>query len=180
MTTHGYRSGGCNNLIDYTKGAPPVIDAGVKKVPHTGPIPGGMYPGRIVRIKGGICPTAYRFSINFKCGGSDDTAFHFNPRFGHQVIVRNSYINGSWGNEESSGGMPMGAGEMFETVVKCFHDCFKVSVNGRHFCDYYHRLPYHRITHLNVGGDLMIQQITFAGPEPPSEIANYAAKYTAD
>ncbi|CAH1641932.1 unnamed protein product [Spodoptera littoralis] len=140
-------------------------------VPYAGIIPGGMYPGRIIKVKGGISPSAKRFATNFVCGGRDDNAFHFNPRFGDQRIIRNAYIHGSWGAEETSGGMPLAVGEMFEVVFHCLHDCFQVSVNGKHFCDFSHRLPYHRITHLKVDGDIMIQQIAFEGPKPPPEIA---------
>ncbi|CAH0698384.1 unnamed protein product [Spodoptera exigua] len=177
------------------------------KIPFTGIIPGGMYPGRIISLKCGILPAANRFAINFLCG-SRDIAFHFNPRFDQNYIVRNSCIEGSWGAEETSGGMPLVKGEAFEAAIKCFHDCFKVcltasrrkpietydsqlkivplrsrpnlspdsrgcgvSLNGKHFCDFAFRVPYSKITHFNVEGDVMVQRIAYEGPAPPPEIA---------
>lgn len=43
-----------------------------------------------------------------------DVAFHFNPRFNEQTVVRNSNINGVWGPEERGGGFPFVPGGRFE------------------------------------------------------------------
>ena len=37
--------------------------------------------------------------INLRCG--NDIAFHLNPRFNQNTLVRNTQINGSWGPEET-------------------------------------------------------------------------------
>ncbi|XP_035432398.2 galectin-4 [Spodoptera frugiperda] len=129
-------------------------------VPFTRPIPGHLLPGRKMVVKGAISPRSDRFSINLKCG-SEDIAFHFNPRFGEQKIVRNSYISGKWGHEEISGGMPLVRGEHFEAQFECNEDNFSVELNGKHFCNYSYRIPIHKITHVNVDGDVTISQITF-------------------
>ncbi|XP_022819085.1 galectin-9-like isoform X1 [Spodoptera litura] len=132
------------------------------RVPFTNSISGGMFPGRKMVVKGGIPPGSNGFSLNLVCG-SDEIAFHFNPRFGEQRIVRNSLLSGNWGAQETSGGMPLIKGEPFEAQFECQEDCIRVELNGKHFCNYTHRTPYHKITHVKGDGDVLINQITFEG-----------------
>lgn len=60
-----------------------------------------------------------RFYINLRSGS--DIAFHLNPRFNENAVVRNTQINGSWGSEERSlpRGMPFFRGQSFS--VRCRH-----------------------------------------------------------
>ncbi|XP_022819067.1 galectin-6-like [Spodoptera litura] len=133
------------------------------------PIPGGMFPGRIIRVKGSTPPKAKRFAINLKCGTKgfprDDIAFHFNPRFDLKHIVRNHFDSSieSWGDEETGGGLPLNRGECFEALIQCYYDCFKVALNDTHFCEFSHRIPYHRVSHVMIKGDVILQQITIEG-----------------
>ncbi|EDL15597.1 lectin, galactose binding, soluble 9, isoform CRA_a [Mus musculus] len=39
-------------------------------------------------ISGNVLPDATRFHINLRCGG--DIAFHLNPRFNENAVVRNT------------------------------------------------------------------------------------------
>ncbi|XP_022819072.1 galectin-5-like isoform X2 [Spodoptera litura] len=94
------------------------------RVPFTNSVSGGMYPGRKMVVKGGIPPGSNGFSLDLVCG-SDEIAFHFNPRFGEQRIVRNSLLSGNWGAEERSGGMPLIKGEPFEAQFECQEDCIR-------------------------------------------------------
>ncbi|XP_050559766.1 galectin-4 [Spodoptera frugiperda] len=124
-------------------------------------IPGGMFPGRRVRVKGSTPLGARRFGIDFQ--NNNDIAFHFNPRFTSNTIVRNHYVGGSWGSEEEGGGLPLIPGTTFNILFICLYDRFKVYIDGRHFCDFFHRVPFHRITHLTVGQDVAIESIEFGG-----------------
>ena len=52
-----------------------------------------------------ILPIIFRFHINLQCGPGEaaprpNVAFHFNPRFAAQKIVRNALADQKWGNEE--------------------------------------------------------------------------------
>ncbi|XP_036894466.1 galectin-5-like [Sturnira hondurensis] len=67
-------------------------------IPYLTAIPGGMYPSKSIIVSGTVLPNAQRFHINLRSGS--DIAFHLNPRFTENIVVRNTQINGSWGPEE--------------------------------------------------------------------------------
>ena len=57
-----------------------------------------------------------------------DVAFHFNPRFKENCVVRNTRINGKWIREERDGiGMPFCPGKRFELRITVKPDCYEVS-----------------------------------------------------
>ncbi|XP_012581555.1 PREDICTED: galectin-9 [Condylura cristata] len=129
-------------------------------LPYFTSIPGGLYPTRNILVFGTILPTAQSFYINLRSGS--DIAFHLNPRFNENAVVRNSQINSSWGCEERSlpQNMPFTRGQIFQVCILCENQCLKVTVNGQHLFEYYHRmknLP--AINHLEVGGDIQLNQV---------------------
>lgn len=140
-------------------------------IPCVHPIPGGLYPGRMIRVQGSTPPGAQRFAINFQCGPNtdprDDIALHLNFRFVEMCVVRNHLTAMSWGVEDTNGGMPLQRGESFEALILCEPQSIKVALNGIHFCEFPHRVPFQRISHLTVDGDVMIQFIGFEGAQPP-------------
>lgn len=161
--------------------APPIYNP---VVPCVHPIPGGLFPGRMVRFQGNVPPGAQRFAINFQCGPNtdprDDIAFHINFRFVEMCVVRNHLTAMNWGNvEETSGGMPLVRGQPFEALVLCDPQSFKVALNGVHFCEFAHRLPFQRISHITIDGDVMLQFIGFEGERPymsePPQYGSYGA-----
>ncbi|XP_068625887.1 galectin-5-like [Battus philenor] len=153
--------------------ASPIYDPKVPCVYH---IPGGMYPGRMIRFQGNVPHGAQRFAINLQCGPNtdprDDIALHLNFRFMEMCVVRNHLTAMSWGVEDTAGGMPLVRGEAFEALLLCEPMSIKVALNGVHFCEFPHRLPYQRISHLAVDGDVMLQYIVFEGAQapPPSQV----------
>ncbi|MGH0166941.1 UNVERIFIED_CONTAM: hypothetical protein FKN15_051830 [Acipenser sinensis] len=69
-----------------------------------------------------------RFNINFLVGYSRDIVFHLNPRILENVVVRNSFIGGSWGQEEMELEFnPFQAGQYFDvsaaTALFIYHKC---------------------------------------------------------
>ncbi|XP_063895266.1 32 kDa beta-galactoside-binding lectin lec-3 isoform X2 [Helicoverpa armigera] len=85
-------------------------------------------------------------------------------RFDEMEIVRNTFTAGAWGKEERRGGMPLCRGDPFDMLIECDEVSFMVSINGQHFCKYIHRIPYDRITHLVVFGDVKIIKCNIDAP----------------
>ena len=73
--------------------------------------------------------TVCRFAVNLRyqqLGG--DIAFHFCPRVNEGVVVRNSLLGGSWGQEErNQPSFPFQAGQQFTMIILCEPTEFKVS-----------------------------------------------------
>lgn len=64
--------------------------------------------------------------MNFDCESESLIALHFNPRFKEKCVVRNSFENGSWGNEEREGILTLNPGGDFDISFQCQEDGFKV------------------------------------------------------
>lgn len=142
-------------------------------LPFDGDIPGGLQSGKQVFIQGSIPYTAEGFAVNFKCGSGDsaDIAFHFNPRVSQNCVVRNTLQNGHWQKEERHGGMPFQKEKPFEIIFLVQDSHFKVAVNGKHFTEYQHRIPLHRIQRLQIPPGASIFFIRYDAPysySPPS------------
>lgn len=120
-------------------------------------------------------------------GSSGDVALHINPRIG-EGVVRNSFLNGSWGSEERKITYnPFGPGQFFDVSlgdpfppptdpgpavgltspfflpqlsIRCGTDRFKVFANGQHFFDYSHRFQaFHKIDMLEIEGDVNLSYV---------------------
>lgn len=71
-----------------------------------------------------------RFSINLCCKDGNN-AFHFNPRFEpSDVVVFNTFRNGSWENEERVEDMPIQPGDSFELVFIVTSEGYQVRKPG--------------------------------------------------
>lgn len=74
----------------------------------------------------------FRFVVDFVCNNPNnnktlpDIAFHFNPRFPDDVIVRNTKIDGNWGYEEREGSLVFNKGNTFVLDIYCWEEAFKV------------------------------------------------------
>ncbi|XP_026986176.1 galectin-9 isoform X8 [Sagmatias obliquidens] len=129
-------------------------------IPFFTSIPGGLYPSKSIMVSGTVLPSAQRFYINL-CSGRD-IAFHLNPRFDENAVVRNTQINSCWGSEERSlpRQMPFFRGQSFSVWIMCEGACLKLAVDGQHLCEYYHRLKnLPAINSLEVGGDIQLTHV---------------------
>ncbi|XP_003931451.3 galectin-9 isoform X2 [Saimiri boliviensis] len=129
-------------------------------MPFVTTIPGGLYPSKSIILSGTVLPSAQGFHINLCCGSH--IAFHLNPRFNENAVVRNSQINNSWGSEERSlpRKMPFTRGQSFSVWILCEGHCLKVAVDGQHLFEYYHRLwNLPDINRLEVGGDIQLTHV---------------------
>ncbi|XP_048836248.1 galectin-4-like [Brienomyrus brachyistius] len=132
-------------------------------VPYVDFIPAGMTPKRTIIIRGMVPYGANRFTINFKVAGSDDIAFHLTPRVMEGVVMRNSYLEGYWGEEENDINFcPFQEGQYFEISIRCGNRRYKVYVNGQHLCNFSHRIhPFGKVDRLEVIGDVQLSYIHF-------------------
>uniref|UniRef100_A0A8C0NBU4 Galectin n=1 Tax=Canis lupus familiaris TaxID=9615 RepID=A0A8C0NBU4_CANLF len=146
-----------------TKLPPPAADLPLspqQPMPFFTSIPGGLYPSKSIIVSGTVLPGAKRFHINLRSG--NDIAFHLNPRFNENTVVRNTQINNSWGSEERSlpRKMPFVQGQSFSVWIMCEGHCFKVAVDGEHLFEYYHRLKnLLAINNMEVAGDVQLTHV---------------------
>ncbi|XP_029164320.1 pro-resilin-like [Nylanderia fulva] len=135
------------------------------EIPYVGKVEGGLRAGSLVTIQGQVPPHAVRFAINYQLGPTlnprDDIAIHVSPRFPEGFITRNSIESMAWGAEENFGPMWIHLGEKFEIKILCDYHCYKIAINGRHFAEFAHRLPFIKVTHLVIDGDVEIHSITY-------------------
>ncbi|XP_075121025.1 galectin-9B-like isoform X2 [Leptodactylus fuscus] len=155
---HFPQGGGCNPAPFNPGQFPPANYA----IPYQTNIYGGLFPSKVIVIRGAAgAHHPKRFHINLKFGG--EIAFHFNPRFDENTIVRNSKLNGSWGKEERqlhSCGMCFAPGQSFVIEIVCEHNHFRVNVNGNHVCNFNHRVPHlQQIDTLQIEGDVVLQHV---------------------
>ncbi|XP_003493369.1 collagen alpha-1(I) chain [Bombus impatiens] len=140
----------------------PVLDP---PIPYVGAVEGGLIPGKMVKIRGKVPPNAVRFAVNYQLGPTlnprDDIAIHVSPRFAEGFITRNHIVSMTWGPEENDGPMWIQPGQEFEMFLLCDFPCYKIAINGRHFAEFVHRLPYEKVTHLVIDGDVEVQSITY-------------------
>lgn len=140
-------------------------------VPFTGPIFGGLRQGTMILIQGHPQTTVKRFDINLLCQNGD-VAFHFNPRFDEgRVVVCNTMQQGQWGPEERALGMAFQAGVYFEVIINVQAQCYQVSINGSHFLEYRHRIPFYTVQTLEIKGDVSLNCINFPGTNVPPPYA---------
>jgi hypothetical protein len=147
-------------------------------LPFVTTIPGGVFPGKAITIRGSsIDAEPYRFAIDLCCGllvqgdHQDNKALHFNPRFmkkrglfgrADEDIVLNSLINNQWGPEERHKNCLQVNGP-FTIRILILQNYFKIAVNGKHLSDYVHRFDYKSINTLFISGAAKIDVIEFEG-----------------
>nr|AXF35731.1 lectin 1 [Holotrichia oblita] len=135
------------------------------------PIPNGFPPGFMVRIQGLAHRGGKRFEVNFALGSeyqSSNIAFHSSVRFGEGGdLVNNSYnVKKRWEEEERFHEVPITPGQNFEVLILCEATKFKIAIDGEHFCDFNHRIPFTNIKHLDIRGDATITLLSFEDNTP--------------
>ncbi|XP_017021851.2 galectin-4 isoform X2 [Drosophila kikkawai] len=118
---------------------------------------GQLSEGLSFTVSGRLPVNCERFSINLvRNNESRDVALHVNPRLPQNYIVRNTKVEEIWGSEEVSSALPfrLSRGEKFSIQVLVTNPCYMISVNGQHFAEYKHRVPYKDVRILEVKGDV--------------------------
>ena len=115
---------------------------------------------------------AFRISFNLVCHYTTsnkfkqsidvhDVALHFNPRLNENVIVRNTYQNNQWGEEERNGGSPLKAGCNFSLTIKCEERGYRFFINKGEFPNYCHRINPKKISHLRIKGKMTLCSVNY-------------------
>ncbi|XP_035912479.1 galectin-4-like [Anopheles stephensi] len=129
--------------------------------PFLGMLPAGLGLYRKITIRGRM--THDMFNINLQTGPNvdprDDAALHISIRPREGLIVRNTYQFHSWGVEERFGGCPVQKRSYFDVSITVKPDSYGIAVNGCHFCDFNHRLPYASVRFIHTGVGAQIDAI---------------------
>ncbi|XP_067010231.2 galectin-8 isoform X3 [Anabrus simplex] len=138
-------------------------------VPFLGELPSQLSPGRMLLLHGYVHPHAIRMSVNLACGSGPtaDLAFHLNPRFEQNLVVRNYRIDNRWGKEETSSPkrFPFKRGQQFQLQIFVSEEEFLVAFNGEHFCAFTYRLPLEQIRIIQVNGDIDVNELEYKSAE---------------
>ncbi|KRT79436.1 hypothetical protein AMK59_7120, partial [Oryctes borbonicus] len=128
------------------------IDLTRKLMPMKIPLHTNCVPGTFLTLTGYVMCDVDRFAINlnvyptYKAKAKnyselENCALHFNVRFEEDLVVRNSMIDGKWGEEERYGGNPFTRGKEFVIQIEFTPDDYIIFVNDNKLCNYRHRLP---------------------------------------
>lgn len=153
------------------------IDLACVQVPLNVPLHGGCVPGTKLTVSGCIGDDADRIAINLDAHSTyklrhkahtelQNTCLHFNPRFNENIIVRNTMIEGKWGDEEKDGGLPIKRGQEFTIEIECFEECYVITINDLKFCTYKHRLSPCSAIILSIWGKIQPFKFLIKSPVP--------------
>ncbi|XP_035239585.1 uncharacterized protein LOC118208806 isoform X1 [Anguilla anguilla] len=119
--------------------------------------------GASVYFQGSLPADIKSFSISLQCGEKDgsDIALHFSPQFEPSVaVVFNSFQGGAWGEEEKVDEMPFVKGEAFELLLVITPEGYQVSVNGKQFYLFKHRISVSLVNALLIVGAVCMENVT--------------------
>lgn len=127
------------------------------------PLIKGFLPGSKLKLDISIPANADGFIMNLE--GKRTIAFHFNPRFDVQQVVRNTKRDGEWGLEERDGVFPFRPSYKYVVEFECIdtHIITTVSIERKKFIfKYKHRVLPRTITNFSFGGNVNIVGIRYA------------------
>ncbi|KAF2895160.1 hypothetical protein ILUMI_11013 [Ignelater luminosus] len=153
------------------------IDLAGKQVPLNLLLHAGCIPGSELILTGCIADDADRIAINLDAHSSyklrhkahtelQNTNLHFNPRFADDVIVRNSMIDGKWGEEERDDEIPIKRGQEFTLKLICSSEGYSIHINEKPYCIYKHRLTPYAASVLTMWGKVQPFKLIIKSPLP--------------
>ncbi|GLV61326.1 galectin [Carabus blaptoides fortunei] len=152
--------------VIYGKGQPlwaiknTTLDFGPHGIPsYTTTLP-QLVPGSWISMSGLVNEDCVCIRIDL-VNEHKDIMFHFNPRFNKGYVVRNSFLNGRWGAEETGGGMPLTKCKPFSITYVLETSCIRIYVNGMEFTTYNHRAIYAPETTIRITGGIKLLKYSF-------------------
>ncbi|XP_043997930.1 galectin-8-like isoform X1 [Gambusia affinis] len=149
------------HAIGYIPNSAIYSESGDLGLPYKGSILKGLNPAQHITIKGQVSMYPHSFTVNLCNSKTENIALHLNPRMKSGVFIRNSYLDGSWGQEERElPFFPFSPGEYFEMLLLCQPHQFKLAVNGSHLFEFRHRVQdLSSIDQLEIMGDLELNDV---------------------
>ncbi|XP_008317495.1 galectin-8 [Cynoglossus semilaevis] len=149
------------HAIGYIPNSAIYSESGDLSLPYRGSILEGLRPGLHITIKGQVSMYPHSFSVNICNNRTENIALHLSPRMKSGVFIRNSYLSGTWGEEERElPFFPFSPGEYFEILILCQPHQFKLAVNGSHLFEFRHRVQdLSSINQLEVMGDVELTDV---------------------
>ncbi|XP_055598139.1 galectin-6-like [Uranotaenia lowii] len=134
-------------------------------IPFLGQIPNTVRIGFKLKIRGRLNHFVEMFNINLQVGPAvkprDNAPLHISIRPKQTKLIRNTFWNGQWEQEERSGICPIAAGQQFELEIELKDAHYKLTVNGRIFCTFSHRFPATSVRFLSIGEGASIDAIMY-------------------
>lgn len=137
-----------------------------------------------------------RFTIGIRTSKpgvtNSNIGLNFTTFFREDVIVRNSFIDDQWGDEETTSNMmenslqnPIVPGEFFIICFYMTETKFYISINNRKFCTYNYRLALETLKTIEIYGHIQtIKQVdhrsTFPSPWPPIHSSDFGKAFSND
>ncbi|XP_076684983.1 tectonin beta-propeller repeat-containing peroxin 23 isoform X2 [Andrena cerasifolii] len=157
-------------LLDNTYGQE--LNVAGKELPFECILQNGFGYGGSLKMTVCVHDDADRLSFNLVCYTtislkhksvmeSHDVALHFNPRLKDNTIVRNTYQNGQWGDEERNGGSPLKPGSDFTLEILCEARGYRILIDDTEFTFYSHRILPQSITHLRIKGLMTLCSVLY-------------------
>ncbi|XP_026463477.1 galectin-4-like isoform X3 [Ctenocephalides felis] len=144
-------------------------------VPYLASIPTEFLAGKQLQIRGRLKILPHSFFINIQSTAyiypHPQILLHINPRFGEvggvHTIIRNSWLNGSWGVEERSPVKNFCPGKYFEMGIKADLGFYTITVNGIIVAEFRSRVSCTLAKYLYIQGDVEIYSVCLNKPVVP-------------
>uniref|UniRef100_A0A1A9W0I9 Galectin n=1 Tax=Glossina brevipalpis TaxID=37001 RepID=A0A1A9W0I9_9MUSC len=160
-------------------------------LPFYGMFPRGTFTlGRVLRIEGRIKLLPHSFYINLQTGCDvwphPTVAFHLNPRFakqhggiiGRTTLVRNAWMEGSWGMEDRSDiDTEFRPGKAFSLCIVSTKASFQIYLNHRFLTEFKYRVTPEFVDTVYIQGDIKLwdvmlaNELSFEAIKPERKIA---------
>lgn len=128
---------------------------------------GRLFPmqiGQLISVVGKISNNPDRLDIDLTSGNEpSDIILHISARFPEDeaAIVRNTRDGENWGEEERAENLipfnglnPLKPGGDFKIDIFIDEAAYFISIDGKPFCTYSHRMPFEAIQKINISSDI--------------------------